>query len=55
VVFSYGRSVAGTTYDTATGQYVYTFTPSTLDPVPTVANDNPVSRWQVQTGLRIKF
>ncbi|HVS51020.1 MAG TPA: hypothetical protein VHD62_01600 [Opitutaceae bacterium] len=55
VVFSYGRAVAGATYDATAGQYVYTFTPSTLDPVPIVANDQPVSRWQVQTGLRIRF
>ena len=33
--FSCKRGVAGTTYDAASGQYVYTYTPSTLDPVPT--------------------
>jgi hypothetical protein len=55
VVFSYGRSIAGTTYDPATKQYVYTFTPQTLDPVPVVNNDQPVSRWQIQSGVRIRF
>ena len=55
VVFSYGRAIAGTTYDPATNQYVYTFTPQTLDPVPVVNNDQPVSRWQLQSGIRIRF
>lgn len=55
VVFSYGRAIAGTTYDPATNQYVYTFTPQTLDPVPIVNNDQPVSRWQLQSGIRIRF
>ncbi len=55
VVFSYGRAVAATTYDAVAKQYVYTFTPATLDPVPTNNNDQPVSRWQLQSGMRIKF
>ena len=54
-VFSYGRAIAGTTYDAVAKQYIYTFTPSTLDPLPIVANDQPVSRWQVESGMRIKF
>lgn len=55
VQFSYGRAVAGTTYDAVTNQYVYTFTPNTLNPVTTIGNDHPVSRWQLQSGMRIKF
>lgn len=55
VVFSYGRAVAGASYNATTNQYAYTFTPTTLNPVPTVGNDHPVSRWQLQSGMRIKF
>lgn len=55
VPFSYGRSVLSTTYDAVNNQYVYSFTPSTLDPVPTVNNEHPVSRWQIQVGARIRF
>lgn len=55
VPFSYRRAVAGTTFDTATNQYVYNFTSSTLNPVPVVVNQFPVSRWQVQAGVRLRF
>lgn len=57
VPFSYRRAVVGTTYDAAAnggaGQYVYQVT--TPDGVPVTANDTPVSRWQIQAGIRIKF
>jgi hypothetical protein len=54
--FSYKRGVAGTTYDATTGQYVYTFTPSTLDPVPiTTDGTSSNSRWQLQVGMRVRF
>lgn len=55
VVFSYGRAIASTTYDAVNNQYVYNYTPTTLDSVPTVANEHPVSRWQMQFGARVKF
>ncbi len=54
--FSYKRSVAGATYDAAANQYVYTFTPALLNPVPTTADGTSGnSRWQLQTGVRIRF
>lgn len=59
VPFSYKRAVAGATYNAAgnggAGVWNYTFNSGTLDGVPIVANDTPISRWQVQAGLRIKF
>ena len=59
VPFSYRRAVAGATFNAAgnggRGVWNYTFNSGTLDGVPVVANDTPISRWQVQTGLRIKF
>jgi hypothetical protein len=60
VPFSYKRAVAGATaYDPTAnggqGQWTYTFTQSTLNTVPVVANDFPVSRWQIQLGMDIKF
>jgi hypothetical protein len=56
VPFSYRRTVAGTTYDAATSQYVYTFTPTTLEPIPTSADGNSRnSRWQTQIGMRVRF
>jgi hypothetical protein len=63
VDFSYRRAVAGATYDPAgnggLGQWVYTFNENgsvpTLDPVRVVANDTPVSRWQLQLGARLRF
>ena len=59
VPFSYKRAVVGTTYDAAAnggqGQYVYTFTTSTLNPIPITARDTPESRWQLQAGARIRF
>lgn len=59
VPFSYRRAVAGATYDAAAnggqGQWIYTYNANTLDPVPVTSNDTPVSRWQVQAGVRLKF
>ncbi|HVU35446.1 MAG TPA: TonB-dependent receptor [Opitutaceae bacterium] len=59
VPFSYKRAVAGATYNAAgdggKGQWNYTFNSGTLDGVPTVANDFPVSRWQVQAGVLLRF
>jgi hypothetical protein len=55
VPFAYRRTVAGTTYNSATGQYAYRFTGSTLDGVPVVATDTPASRWQIQAGIRLAF
>lgn len=54
--FSYKRGVAGTTYNTATGQYAYTFTPTSLDPIPiSTDTSSSNSRWQLQAGMRIRF
>jgi hypothetical protein len=54
--FSYKRAVAGATYDAAANQYVYTFTPNTLNLVPTTADGiSANSRWQLQVGMRIRF
>lgn len=59
VPFSYRRAVAGATYDAAAnggqGQWIYTYNASTFDTVPVTANETPVSRWQVQAGVRLKF
>ena len=59
VPFSYRRGVAAATYNATgnggLGQWNYTFNGGTLDGVPVVANDTPVSRWQIQAGLRVKF
>jgi len=59
VPFSYKRAIVGATYDAATKQYVYAYSTSgssrTLDSQPITANDTPVSRWQLQTGMRVKF
>lgn len=59
IPFSYRRAVAGATYNATAnngqGQWNYTFNSGTLDGMPIVANDTPISRWQVQAGLKIKF
>ncbi len=59
VNFPYRRAVAGTNYEAAAnggaGQYVYTFSPNTLDGLSTIADDTPASRWQVLMGVRVKF
>ena len=60
VDFAYRRGVVGASFDPAAnsgaGQWVYVFNAATtLDAVKTVANDQPVSRWQIQTGLRVRF
>ena len=55
VPFTYRRTVAGTTYDPATNQYVYVFNGQTLDGVPTVADETSQSRWQAKLGVTLKF
>ncbi|MSU65318.1 MAG: hypothetical protein EXS38_04275 [Opitutus sp.] len=63
VVFSYRRGVASaTSYNPAgnggQGSWAYNYATSgatTLDAVPITANDYPISRWQVQGGLRVRF
>lgn len=59
VPFSYKRAVVSATYDSVNNQYVYNYSASgssrTLDTQPITANDTPVSRWQIQTGVRVKF
>jgi hypothetical protein len=60
VPFSYRRAVAApASYNPAgnngAGAWGYTFNSGTLDGVPVTANDYPVSRWQVQMGMRIRF
>jgi outer membrane receptor protein involved in Fe transport len=55
VPFTYRRTVAGTLYDPVTNQYVYTFNNSTLDGVPTVADETSQSRWQAKLGMTIRF
>lgn len=55
VPFSYRRAVAGASFNAAKNQWVYTFNNTTLNDVPTTANDTPVSRWQVLAGVRFKF
>lgn len=59
VPFSYRRAVAGATYNAAgnggRGSWGYTYTSQTLNGVPVVANDFPISRWQIQMGMRVRF
>ena len=60
IPFSYRRAVAAaTSYNAAgnggLGQWNYTYNSGTLDGVPVTVNDTPVSRWQVQMGMRIRF
>ncbi|MFO1448568.1 MAG: TonB-dependent receptor [Opitutaceae bacterium] len=59
VPFSYRRAVAGATLDAAAnggqGAWNYVFNTTTLNGVPVTADDTPISRWQVQLGMRIKF
>jgi outer membrane receptor for ferrienterochelin and colicin len=68
VPFSYRRAVAGATYNAAgnggLGSWAYTFNPGnnaaitgaqTLDTVPVTVNDTPISRWQAQVGIRLRF
>ncbi len=59
VPFSYKRAVAGATYNAAgnggLGSWAYTFTSSTLNTVPMTVNDTPISRWQAQAGIRLRF
>jgi hypothetical protein len=56
VPFSYKRAVAGASIDPAfPNQYTYTFTSTTLNPVPITARDTPESRWQIEAGMRLKF
>jgi len=53
IPFAYRRALGSTTFDAATNQYVYNYV--TADGLPTVANDTAASRWQVQSGIRLKF
>jgi len=46
------QTVAGTGYNKATNQYIYTFNPSTLG-FSTIYSD--MSRWQLQVGARLEF
>jgi hypothetical protein len=58
VPFSYKRAVAGTTYDEATKQYIYTFgRGTTLDDVAIAAEEtiSSTSRWFITTGVSISF
>lgn len=55
VPFTYRRTVAGTTYDAAANQYVYTFSGQTLDGIPTVADETSQSRWQAKLGVTLRF
>lgn len=55
VPFTYRRSVAGTTYDPATNQYVYVFNAATLDGVPVVGDETSQSRWQAKLGFKVSF
>ena len=56
IPFSYRRAVAGTTLDAASSQYVYTFTPTTLNLLPvSVDGVSNTSRWQLSVGLRVRF
>jgi outer membrane receptor for ferrienterochelin and colicin len=59
IPFSYRRSVVGATYDKAgnggQGAWKYTFTGTTYSGIPVTANEHPVSRWQAELGMRIKF
>lgn len=50
VPFSYGRRVAGATYNSSTNTYAYTYTAADV-----IRNRNTESRWQIQTGVEIKF
>ena len=54
--FSYRRAVAGTTFDATANQYVYTFTPTTLNPLPISADgSSSTSRWHLSAGVRVRF
>ncbi len=59
VPVSFRRAVAGATYNAAgnggKGVWNYNFTSTTLNGVPITVNDYPVSRWQVQIGMRVRF
>ncbi|MDP1579627.1 MAG: TonB-dependent receptor [Candidatus Didemnitutus sp.] len=59
VPFSFRRAVAYASYNAAgnggAGQWNYVFNTTTLNGVPVTVNDTPISRWQVQSGIRIKF
>ncbi|MDP2136994.1 MAG: hypothetical protein Q8J74_03990, partial [Candidatus Didemnitutus sp.] len=59
VPFSFRRAVAYASYNAAgnggAGQWNYVYNTTTLNGVPVTVNDTPISRWQVQSGIRIKF
>jgi hypothetical protein len=50
VNFPYGLIVANASYDPAGNQYAYRYTGAR-----TQALQASISRWQIQTGLRVKF
>lgn len=53
IPFSYRRAAPAAGIDPATGKYTYSYTRA--DDVNIVANEFPVSRWQIQIGARLKF
>jgi hypothetical protein len=53
IPFSYRRAAPATGFDPATGRYTYSF--ARADDVNIVANEFPVSRWQIQVGARLRF
>lgn len=53
IPFSYRRAAPATGFDPVTGRYTYSYTRA--DEVRIVANEYPVSRWQVQIGAKLKF
>jgi hypothetical protein len=60
VPFSYRRSTGvGATYNATAnggaGQWNYTFNSANVDAAPVIANDTPISRWQIQAGMKIHF
>ncbi len=55
VPFSYRRRVAAAVFNANTNKWVYTYNGTTSDGVPVTVNDTPISRWQAQIGLRLKF
>lgn len=50
VPFSYGRGVASGTYNSVTNTYAYSYNGASV-----IRNRNTESRWQIQTGIEIKF
>ncbi len=55
VPFAYRRAIVGAVFNSTTNKWVYVHNANTLDGVPITVNDTPVSRWQAQLGVRLKF